>query len=117
MAQPGDGILQTGQRAANVAGLRALKFEELGDRALKNRLAKAGALYLLDGRLESLEEDVGFVVLQAVTSPLRDEAQVVLPRSAQQSINGRTRRYISMALSVLLRMSQRSKMRGFRAIL
>ena len=80
----GDGILQTGEPAANVSGLRFQKVEELGAQALKNRVEKAKLVWVLDARVGAsviTATRPETLVIQAVTSTLADGADVVLPGS------------------------------------
>ncbi len=75
----GDDILRTGEPAANVAGLRFQGFEELDAAALKRALGAAKTAWVLDRNVHALDPRPGFVVVQAVTSALADDADVVLP--------------------------------------
>ncbi len=77
----GDGILRTGQNAANVAGLRAQGFEELDAGTLEARLGAARALFVLDEGLTRLDAKVELLIVQAVRSALAAQAGVVLPGS------------------------------------
>lgn len=76
-----DGILRTGQNAANVAGLRALGFAELSDAELAKRFAsgKVRAAWILDSRFTTLASDVDFLAVFVTGSPLADCAHVVVP--------------------------------------
>lgn len=77
----GDGILRTGQDAANVAGARAAGLSELGDAELDRKLAsgKVGAALVFDGGVAKLAARPGFLVVGAVASPLAAGADAVFP--------------------------------------
>lgn len=77
--EEGDGLLRTGEKAANARGLRLLGYRELDERALGAALEGAASVLLLDSRLDRLPDRPPHLLVWAVRSPLRDSADALIP--------------------------------------